>query len=172
MTATVWAYEPPLANAGRSSFGRMLEAVTATGGMRVRPDEVPLVAALLLVGDGASPTELATRFSVLCSSGNDQVEAAVLLGRLAELGLVRMIRQNEEKHYVLTVLGEQHAQATFAGQAELAGGLAALERLRTDLLATVAHELRTPLTAVRTSIGILLDRSVDPEPELRARDRR
>jgi two-component system, OmpR family, sensor histidine kinase BaeS len=141
--------------------------VTATGGVRVRPDEVPLVAALLLVGEGASPTELATRFSALCSSGNDQVEAAVLLGRLAELGLVRTTRQNNEKHYVLTVLGEQHAQATFAGQAELAGGLATLERLRTDLLATVAHELRTPLTAVRTSIGILLDRSVDPEPELR-----
>jgi signal transduction histidine kinase len=78
-----------------------------------------------------------------------------------------MTRQNGEKHYVLTVLGEQHSQATLAGQPEIAGGLAALEQLRTDLLSTVAHELRTPLTAVRTSIGILLDQSLEPAPELR-----
>ena len=42
-----------------------------------------------------------------------------------------------------------------------------MEQLRTDLLSTVAHELRTPLTAVRTSIGLLLDPDVEPEPELR-----
>jgi signal transduction histidine kinase len=64
-------------------------------------------------------------------------------------------------------LGQQHTQATLAGQPELAGGLRELERLRTDLLSTVAHEVRTPLTAVRTSIGLLLDRSVEPRPELR-----
>jgi signal transduction histidine kinase len=145
----------------------MLQCVTATGGLRVRPEDVPLIAALLLVAEGASPTELASRFSVLCPPASDKSEAAKLLGRLAELGLVRMTRRNVEKHYVLTVLGEQHAQATLAGQPEIAGGLAALERLRTDLLSTVAHEMRTPLTAVRTSIGILLDQSLEPAPELR-----
>jgi signal transduction histidine kinase len=145
----------------------MLDYVTATGGLRVRPEDVPLIAALLLVGEGASPTQLAARFSVMCPAGRDRSQAAALLGRLAELGLVRMTRQNDEQHYVLTVLGEQHAQATLAGQPEIAGGLAALERLRTDLLSTVAHELRTPLTAVRTAIGILVDQSLEPEPELR-----
>lgn len=145
----------------------MLECVTVTGGLRVHPEDVPLIAALLLVGQGASPTELSARFSVLCPPASDKSEAAALLARLAELGLVRTTRQTEEKHYVLTVMGEQHAQATLAGQPEITGGLAALERLRTDLLSTVAHEMRTPLTAVRTSIGILLDQSLEPAPELR-----
>jgi signal transduction histidine kinase len=40
---------------------------------------------------------------------------------------------------------------------ETAVPLEELERLRTDLLSTIAHELRTPLTAVRTSVGLLLD---------------
>jgi signal transduction histidine kinase len=145
----------------------MLEHVTARGGLRVPQDEVPVVAALLLVDNGVSPTELAERFSAVCRAVQDRAGAAMLLDRLAELGLVRMTRQDREPHYVLTVLGEQHAQATLAGQPELAGRLAALEQLRTDLLATVAHELRTPLTAVRTSIGLLLDTSVQPEPEMR-----
>jgi signal transduction histidine kinase len=144
----------------------MLEPVTAAGALRVPQDEVSLVAALLLVGEGTSPGELAARFSAVCPAAQDRAGAAALLARLAQLGLVRIARQDHEPHYVLTALGEQHAQATLAGQPELAGGLAALEQLRTDLLSTVAHELRTPLTAVRTSIGLLLDHSVEPAPEL------
>ena len=143
------------------------EDVTVAGSLRVRQDEVLLVAALLLVGDGVSPGELAARFSALCPAAQEPAGAAALLGRLAELGLVRIPRHGGEARYFLTSLGQQHAQATLAGQPELAGGLAELERLRTDLLSTVAHELRTPLTAVRTSIGLLLDHSVEPEPDLR-----
>ena len=45
--------------------------------------------------------------------------------------------------------------------------LAELERLRTDLLSTIAHELRTPLTAVRTSTGLLLDPTAQPTEEQR-----
>jgi two-component system sensor histidine kinase BaeS len=146
----------------------MLQLVTATGAVvRVGQDEVPLVAALLLVGEGASPGDLAARFSALCPTAQERSGAAALLGRLAELGLVRIARQDDEPRYVLTGLGQQHAQATLVGQPELTGGLAALEQLRTDLLSTVSHELRTPLTAVRTSIGLLMDRSVQPEPALR-----
>ena len=40
-----------------------------------------------------------------------------------------------------------------------------LERLRTDLLSTIAHELRTPLTSVRTSVGLLLDPASQPTPD-------
>ena len=151
----------------RPNTRRMLQPVTAPGGVRVARDEVPLVTALLLVGNGASPTELAARFSALCPVAQERPGAAALLGRLAELGLVRIARQDDEPHYVLTGLGQQHAEATLAGQPELTGGLAALEQLRTDLLSTVSHELRTPLTAVRTSIGLLLDHSVEPEPSVR-----
>jgi signal transduction histidine kinase len=158
------AHRPVL---GSSLAKRMLQNVTATGGVRVPQDEVPVVAALLLVDDGVSPTELAGRFAAVCRAAQERTGAAMLLSRLAELGLVRMTRQDREPHYVLTVLGEQHSQATLAGQSDLAGGLASLEQLRTDLLSTVAHELRTPLTAVRTSIGLLLDKSVQPQPEMR-----
>ena len=145
----------------------MLENVTATSGASVPRGEVPVVAALLLVQNGVSPTELAARFATVCQAGQEPAGAAMLLRRLAELGLVRMTRQDREPHYVLTVLGQQHAHATVVGQPELAGGLATLEQLRTDLLSTVAHELRTPLTSVRTAIGLLLDKSVQPEPEMR-----
>jgi signal transduction histidine kinase len=145
----------------------MLKNVITSSRVRVPQDEVPVVAALLLVQNGVSPTELAARFGAVCRAGQERTGAAMLLSRLAELGLVRMTRQDREPHYVLTVLGQQHAQATVVGQPELAGGLAALEQLRTDLLSTVAHELRTPLTAVRTAIGLLLDKSVQPEAEMR-----
>src|ERR1051326_8879313 len=94
----------------------MLEAVSATGGVRVRADDVPLVTALLLVSDGVSPTELAERFAAMCPAENASAGAAALLSRLAELGLVRLTRQDAEKHYVLTVLGQRHSEATLAGQ--------------------------------------------------------
>jgi signal transduction histidine kinase len=147
--------------------GRMLAHVATADGMRVGQDDVLLVAALLLVGEGTSPGELAASFSALCPAARDPAGAGALLRRLSELGLARIARQDHEPHYVLTGLGEQHARATLAGQPGLAGGLADLEQLRTDLLSTVAHELRTPLTAVRTAIGLLLDHSVQPAPDLR-----
>jgi signal transduction histidine kinase len=145
----------------------MLEHVATAEGMPVGQDEVLVVAALLLVGAGASPSELAARFAAICPPAQDRDGAAALLSRLAELGLVRVARRDDETRYVLTGLGQQYSSATLAGQPELAGGMAALEQLRTDLLSTVAHELRTPLTAVRTSVGLLLDHSVEPEPEVR-----
>jgi signal transduction histidine kinase len=145
----------------------MLAPVVISERRTVDGGQVMLVAALLLVGDGISSGELATRFAALWPAAQERTGTGALLARLVELGLVRIVSQGGDARYFLTSLGQQHVQATLAGQPELAGGLAALEQLRTDLLSTVAHELRTPLTAVRTSIGLLLDHSVEPPAELR-----
>jgi two-component system sensor histidine kinase BaeS len=134
---------------------------------RVNQEEVALVAALLFVGEGTNATELADRFASMCQAGDQQSRAAALLGQLAMLGLVRISRHGNDARYFLTPLGQQHAEATLAGQPELTGGLATLERLRTEFASTVAHELRTPLTALRTSVGVLLDPNLDPQPALR-----
>ena len=123
-------------------------AMTANGNSRISDDEVALVAALLLVGDGIDPTELAARFKSMSMTVGHQSGAAAVLTSLATLGLVRISRHGDDAHYVRTALGQQHARATLAGEPELTGGLAMLERLRTDLLSAVAHELRTPLTAL------------------------
>ncbi len=88
------------------------------------------------------------------------------LGWLGDLGLVRVAAHHGvEAQYVPTTLGQRVAAAGLAGRPDLVPGLRELERLRGDLLATIAHELRTPLTAVRTSIGLLLDPALDPSPE-------
>lgn len=50
------------------------------------------------------------------------------------------------------LLEEQTAAQTMFGQTER---LEALDRLRTDFIASVSHELRTPLTAARAGLGML-----------------
>jgi signal transduction histidine kinase len=125
-------------------------------------------AALILVGDGATPDQLAERFHALEAVGRPD-GAAVLLARLARLGLVRVASgEGGRASYVLTPLGQQYAGGTLGGQPEVTAQLEALERLRTDLLSTIAHELRTPLTAVRTSVGLLRDPSIRPDETARA----
>ena len=95
--------------------------------------------------------------------------AQALLGRLAELGLVRPSTITaDETRYVPTSLGQRVAGADLARPEGLVG-LSELERLRTDLLATIVHELRTPLTSLRTCVGLLLDPALDPSPEERQR---
>ncbi|NJD28995.1 MAG: HAMP domain-containing histidine kinase [Chloroflexi bacterium] len=89
-----------------------------------------------------------------------------LLGRLAELGLVRVLRRDPSgPRYVTTSLGARLAVASANGQPAVS--LEELERLRSDLLSTIAHELRTPLTAVRTSVGLLLEPRAHPTDEQR-----
>ncbi|MCC6176352.1 MAG: HAMP domain-containing histidine kinase [Chloroflexi bacterium] len=120
-------------------------------------------AALLLLGEGATPRQLAERFAVLTAASQPD-GAAALLGRLASLGLVRIAANDgHATHYVLTPLGVQYAENALGGQPDLEAQFAALERLRTDLLSTIAHELRTPLTAVRTSVGLLRDPGLQPD---------
>ena len=89
--------------------------------------------------------------------------AAELLARAAELGLARVADYRDgSEHYVATSLGQRAGIALLAADPELSVGLAELERLRSELLATIGHELRTPLTAIRTSIGLLLDPGLEP----------
>lgn len=89
--------------------------------------------------------------------------AGRLLARLADLGLARVAGYVDgAAQYVATSLGQRAGAALTTGDPELRIGLEELERLRTDILATVGHELRTPLTAIRTSVGLLLDPALDP----------
>ena len=94
--------------------------------------------------------------------------AADLLARLERLGLARIAGYGEgDARYVATSLGQRAASAIVSADPDLRLGLEELERLRSDLLATVGHELRTPLTAIRTSAGLLLDPGLEPSDSQR-----
>ncbi len=112
-------------------------------------------AALALVDDGATPADLADRFA-RAGATVDAGRAAGLLGELTGLGLVRVARHHgDDRVHVLTSLGHQVLAGGLGADTAVVEGLAELERLRTDLLSTIAHELRTPLTAIRTCVGVL-----------------
>jgi signal transduction histidine kinase len=121
-------------------------------------------AALALIADGATPADLAERFAE-AGATVEAIEVSVLLGELAGLGLVRIARHNGDlRFHVLTSLGRQMLSGSLGTDAGVVEHLAELERLRTDLLSTIAHELRTPLTAVRTCVGVLRDPATSPSP--------
>lgn len=121
--------------------------------------------ALSLVPPSATAGELEERFAASGAVLGPHVASRLLAG-LAELGLVRTTqRANGGRRYVATTLGLTYIDAALHGEASIP--LSELERLRTDLLSTIAHELRTPLTAVRTSVGLLLDPAAQPTDEQR-----
>ena len=123
-------------------------------------------AALALVPPSATAAELEARF-VAAGARLGPDLASALLGDLASLGLVRVIRgEGARRRFTVTSLGQRVLDVAASG--EPAQLLDELERLRSDLLATIAHELRTPLTAVRTSVGLLLDPALEPTDEQRA----
>jgi signal transduction histidine kinase len=113
----------------------------------------------------------AQQVSALLSGDGLELTAARagdLLARLDALGLARVAEYDRtEARYVTTSLGQRAAAALVTADTEVRLGLEELERLRSDLLATVGHELRTPLTAIRTSAGLLLDPGLDPTPSQR-----
>jgi signal transduction histidine kinase len=125
-----------------------------------------LSAALALVEPSATAGDLAERFAGE-GARVDPETTGRLLGRLAELGLLRVSRSGsgDETRYVVTSLGHREVEAGLHGDAS--ARLAELETLRTDLLSTIAHELRTPLTTIRTSVGLLLDPASQPTDEQR-----
>lgn len=91
-----------------------------------------------------------------------------LMARAATLGLAKIAGYEAgEARYVATALGERSARALVTSDPDIRVGLEELERLRTELLATVGHELRTPLTAIRTSVDLLLDPGLSPSAEQR-----
>ena len=125
---------------------------------------VPMVA---LLTEPMTATELA---STVTSDGLEMSadRAEAILARASALGLARVAEyQDGDARYVATSLGQRSAAALASADPELAVGLQELERLRSDLLATVGHELRTPLTAIRTSVGLLLDPGIVPSPDQR-----
>lgn len=130
------------------------------------PTRSPLLpAALALVPPSASTADLVARLEAE-GAAVSTATAARLLHDLASLGLVRATRRDDDgPHFVVTSLGQRSLDTAIHGAAALP--LEELERLRTDLLSTIAHELRTPLTAVRTSVGLLLDPASAPTEEQR-----
>jgi signal transduction histidine kinase len=123
------------------------------------------IAALELIGDGVSAEALERRFADLGATLRPGV-AGALLAELAGLGLARVGRGTAtDREYVPTSLGHQLLEGGLTGESAIR--LGELERLRTDLLATIAHELRTPLTAVRTSASLLLEPTARPTDDQR-----
>jgi signal transduction histidine kinase len=134
-------------------------ASTVRAAATVMPSPL-LYAALALVPPSATAADLEHRFA---TSGADlrSRTAPRLLGELADLGLVRAMQRNGPvTRFVATSLGQRYLDSGLHGEATIP--LAELERLRTDLLSTIAHEMRTPLTAVRTSASLLLDPTAEP----------
>ena len=124
-----------------------------------------LHAALALVPPSTTAAELESRFAAAGAELRPRVSGR-LLGELGAVGLVRASQRTRAgARYVVTSLGQRHLDSGLQGQAAVP--LEELERLRTDLLSTIAHELRTPLTAVRTSVSLLLDPASEPTDEQR-----
>lgn len=130
-------------------------------------DQLLTMPTIALLAQPMTAAELATTVS------GDGLELSVgragdLLSQAADLGLVRVASyEGGQARYVSTTLGRRSAAALLATDADVRVALADVERLRTDLLATVGHELRTPLTAIRTSAGLLLDPALEPSDDQR-----
>lgn len=145
----------------RKMNGAMLEPVTPSP----PPDDLLLLPTVALLGvprdvEGVLHAMRQQDLQISSSRLED------LLTRATALGLVKVAGYEAgQARYVATALGQRSARALLTGDPELLIGLEELERLRTELLATVGHELRTPLTAIRTSIGLLLDPGLEPSPE-------
>lgn len=120
---------------------------------------VPMVALLDVPLDAAEAAAALSGDGLVLSAQR----AGDLLAHAARLGLARIAGYTDgEARYVATSLGQRAAAGLLAADPDVRAGLEELERLRTELLATVGHELRTPLTAIRTSAGLLLDPGLAP----------
>jgi signal transduction histidine kinase len=128
----------------------------------------PLAGAVLaLVGGGVTPSDLVARLAANDATVDERA-AKARLDELTDLGLARaQPADGGGTTYRLTPLGERLLGMSIGANPRQADLLAEIERMRTEILSTIAHELRTPLTAVRTSVGLLLDPAVEPSQEQR-----
>jgi signal transduction histidine kinase len=158
---------PRTTGATRAGAGRETTLAEGSNELAAAPVASPLLhAALGLVAPSATAADVEARFSTAGARLEPGV-ATSILERLAALGLVRVIRgDGHRRRFTVTSLGQRVLDASTAS-GESDGLLGELERLRSDLLSTIAHELRTPLTAVRTSVGLLLDPALEPTDEQR-----
>ncbi|HET8784708.1 MAG TPA: ATP-binding protein [Candidatus Limnocylindrales bacterium] len=135
--------------------------------MATRATPSPLAGAVLaLIGPGVTAPELVTRLAEHEATVDVPI-AKARLDELCEVGLTRAVVTDDETRYYVTPLGERLLRMSFTADPDQVDLLAEIEQMRTDLLSTIAHELRTPLTAVRTSVGLLLDPSIEPDPDER-----
>lgn len=125
-------------------------------------DDLLAIPVTVLLHEPTTAAELADRLDGQ-GIGLSAARAGDLLARAGALGFARVTGYVDgEARYVATSLGTRAATALTIADPEMAVGLDELERLRSDVLATVGHELRTPLTAIRTSVGLLLDPGLEP----------
>ena len=153
----------PVAHRERIVTNGILGDMTTRAGI----DRLLTMPVVALIEEPATAAELA---ALLSGDGFELTEdrAGDLLSQAVELGLARVTGYEDgEARYVSTTLGRRSATALLAIDASVRLVLADVERLRTDMLATVGHELRTPLTAIRTSAGLLLDPALDPSDDQR-----
>lgn len=123
-------------------------------------------AALALVGAGATPADLVARLARNDAIVDEGV-ARARLDELCDLGLARAVPAPGGTTYHVTQLGERLLGRSLAADPRQVDLLAEIEQMRGEILSTIAHELRTPLTSVRTSVGLLLDPTVEPSPDQR-----
>lgn len=109
----------------------------------------------------------------LAAAGLAAAAVGLVLARLVARGMTRPLRdmaaaarRMEEGDYgvrVVTASGDEVGRLASAFN-EMSERLAALERMRRDLVANVSHELRTPIAALRARLENILDGVERPEP--------
>jgi signal transduction histidine kinase len=142
-------------------------AAYADDSMPIQGNLSPIAAAALaLVGTGVTATDLVARLAANEASVEEHV-AQARLDELCDLGLARAVPAAGRTMYFVTPLGERLLSMSFSADPRYGDLLAEFEKMRTELLSTIAHELRTPLTSVRTCVAVLLDPAAAPNSEQR-----
>ncbi len=88
-----------------------------------------------------------------------------LLAALARAGDTALIDGGQERYYLPRVVAIRTERDELIGAAVALADVTKfhlLDRLKSDMVATVSHELKTPLTSVQMAIHLLLEEVVGP----------